>query len=301
MKYTTPLLAAMTLVSLTAIRAEAQPATTNNNQIRIRHCVVSIVHEAQVPAEEGGVIRGLPVKEGDEIKQGELLAQIDDTEAQLRRDYAEFEYASAQKEASNDVNVRAARKTKEVAEAEHDEGVEINRKSPGSVSQSELRRLLLTAERSGLQIEVAEMEQDVAKLTEQSKAKQMELANAAIDKLKITSPIDGVVVQKYRHLGEWVQPGEPVMHVVDMQNLRVEGFVDASQYSPQDIKGKKVTIEVSLAGGRIATYAATLNFVSPIVEASGDYRVWADVVNQQEQDFWQLQPGLPADMVVEMN
>jgi multidrug resistance efflux pump len=259
------------------------------------------VNQAQIPAEEAGVIRSLPVKEGDEVKQGQLLAKVDDSEAQLRKAYAEFELASAQKEAGNDVNVRAAVKTKEVAEAEHDESKAINVRSPGSVTNAELRRLKLTAERSGLQIEVAQMEQDVAGLTEQTKAKQLELAESAIEKLQLTAPIDGRIVQKYRQLGEWVQPGEPVFHIVDMQNLRVEGFVDASQYSPQDIKGRAVTIEVALTRGRVVTYQATLNYVSPLVEASGDYRVWADVTNKKDQNFWQLRPGLPADLVIKLN
>ena len=122
---------------------------------------------------------------------------------------------------------------------------------------------------------------------------------------RVTAPIDGVVVQRYRHTGEWIRSGEPVMHIVDMDNLRVEGFVDAGQLSPEDILGKPVTIEVELTRGRMAKYQATLNYVSPIVEASGDYRVWAEVTNKfhqldNGQKFWELRPGLPAEMVIHL-
>lgn len=299
MKYSLPLFAFAALAGLLPSAAKAQQPATN--EVRIRHCVVSLVNEAQVPAEEAGVIRELPVKEGVLVQMGQMLAQIDDSEAALRREYAEFDLESARKEATNDVNIQAARKTKEVAEAEYDEGVEINLRSPGSVPQAELRRLKLTAERAGLQIDVAQMEFEVAGLTAETKAKQLELAKTAEAKLKITSPIDGVVAQRYRQLGEWVQPGEPVMRVVDMQNLRIEGFVDASQFAPQDIFGKNVTIEVALTRGRIVKYTAKLNYVSPLVEASGDYRVWADVQNKQVQGYWELRPGLPADMIISLN
>ena len=52
-------------------------------------------------------------------------------------------------------------------------------------------------------------------------------------------------------MGEWFNPGEPVLRIVRVDLLRIEGFLKAADYSPQDVTGKAVSVEVELPrGGR---------------------------------------------------
>jgi hypothetical protein len=41
-------------------------------------------------------------------------------------------------------------------------------------------------------------------------------------------------------------------------------------------------------------------FVSPLVETSGEYRLWADVRNEAPNGFYLIRPGLTAEMTVHL-
>ena len=43
---------------------------------------------------------------------------------------------------------------------------------------------------------------------------EVEAAEENINRHQIRSPLNGMVVKVHRHAGEWVQPGDPVLHVI---------------------------------------------------------------------------------------
>ena len=92
-----------------------------------------------------------------------------------------------------------------------------------------------------------------------------------------------MVVERRKRNGEWVQPGDPVIHVMRLDRLRVEGFVPAADYAAGEIDGRNVTITVVLAHGRREQFQGKVVFVNPEVDANGEFRVWAEVFNRQEK------------------
>jgi hypothetical protein len=105
----------------------------------------------------------------------------------------------------------------------------------------------------------------------------------------------------YRRSGEWVSPGDPILRVVFMNKLRVEGFVDADKYTPDEIMGKSVEVTAFLPHDRVERFPAVITYVSPLVEASGEFRVWCDVENRQHNGHWILRPGMSAEMAIRLN
>ncbi len=77
--------------------------------IQVNSVQVTLIKQVVVPAEEAGVIDTALVKEGDLVKEGEMLARINDAEAQLNRRKAQLEMEIAALRAKNDVNIRYAR------------------------------------------------------------------------------------------------------------------------------------------------------------------------------------------------
>ena len=45
----------------------------------------------------------------------------------------------------------------------------------------------------------------------------MEAAELAIQRRALKAPFDGTVVKVFRHVGEWVAPGDPVLQIVDLE------------------------------------------------------------------------------------
>jgi hypothetical protein len=86
-----------------------------------------------------------------------------------------------------------------------------------------------------------------------------------------------------------------------MDTLRVEGFVDSSRYLPEDIDGRPVTVIIKRPNRRPEEFTAKVSFVSPIVEASGEYRIWAEVANRPASGkHWVLRPGMQAEMRIDL-
>ena len=289
-------------LSMMASLLPGSPAVAAEGEPVLERCLVSLVEEAQVPAREAGVLVELQIREGDVVSRGDLIARIDDSQPDFDRRKAVAEHAQAKAKAESDVDVRYAVAAEQVAKAEYDKANESNNRVPGSVTRVELDRLQLTWKRGELQIEQAEVERRLAGMAVQSKEVDIAAAENAINRRKILAPLDGVVVRVFPHLGEWMQPGDPLARVVRADRLRVEGFVDAARFDPDKVRDRPVTVNVTLADERVETFKGRIVFTSPIVESGGEYLVWAEVENRQMEaghpEEWMLRPGQTVQMTI---
>ena len=282
----------------------------------VENCNVALINDVDVPAQEAGVLTKFHVREGSIVKALETLVQIDDADAKVRLKSAELEYSVAKKNAENDINVAAAKAAADVAEAEVNESKAVNQKVRGSIPDTQIRREELTKTRAELQVDVAQLEYDVAQLTSNVRLSQVDVVKLSVTRRLVKSPIDGVVERRYKEVGEWVQPGEAIMQVIRMDQLRIEGFLRANKVAPTAIVGRKVRVEVAfqnIGTGKGAAKGAAkgdkdpllrpfegkVEFVSNQVQAGGEYRVWAEVKNRQTPDgHWVLRPGMVATMKI---
>ncbi|MBL8826259.1 MAG: hypothetical protein JNM18_04685, partial [Planctomycetaceae bacterium] len=84
----------------------------------IERCLVSVIHDIKVPAQEAGMLTSIEVKEGDLIKKDGHLAQIDDAQAKLQKNAALAEMSVARLKAEDDVNERYAKAAYDVSAKE---------------------------------------------------------------------------------------------------------------------------------------------------------------------------------------
>jgi len=61
----------------------AAPAKQARREIEIASALVKLIEQADVPAREAGVLAAVNVREGQMVEEGEVLAQIVDTEARI--------------------------------------------------------------------------------------------------------------------------------------------------------------------------------------------------------------------------
>jgi len=289
----------MRFIALIAMLAACAAAARAAEPV-LERCLVSLVDEARVPAREPGVLVELLVREGDVVTKGQVIARIDDNQPQMEKRKAQAEHDQSIAKAESDVDVRYAQKAEAVAQKASEKAEQSHRSVPGSVTDVERDRLRLEYEKSSLQIEQAKLERKLAALAASSKGVEVEAAENGIERRLVKSPLDGVVVDVDKHQGEWMQPGDPLAHVVRTDSLRVEGYVDASRWDPDQVHDRPVTVEVVLADERRETFAGRISFVSPLVEAGGDYRVLADVPNRRAgaDGEWLLRAGQTVTMTI---
>jgi multidrug resistance efflux pump len=280
--------------------AQAQPTSPSGREAQLTHCLVSLIEDVQVPAREAGALTSVAVVEGQFVNQGQLLAQIDDVQPRLDKLAAELERDAALAKAQDDIEVRYAAAAFDVASAELERALSVERKNPNAVTQQEIQKLRLAKHRDELQIERSKLEMRVAKMNADVHQAAVKSADDAVARRQVTSPLAGVVVTIFHEKGEWVAAGEPLLQVIRIDRLRVEGFLSATETGPEEVAGRPVAVEVQLAGGRTAHFTGRVVFISPLVQAGDKYRVRAEVENRTENGSPLLRPGMTATMTISL-
>jgi macrolide-specific efflux system membrane fusion protein len=281
-------LSAILLVVVAHPAHAAEPAA-------IEGAIVTLIEQAEVPARAVGPLAEIMIREGDVVKRGQVLARIDDAEAKLAADRAEVELAVARREAANELPVLAAAKAAEAARAELKRAVDSQAKFEKSISQTELDRLRLAADEAEYKQRQAVHIRETAELTARVKENELQTIRHRLQLHQIMAPIEGVVVEVKRRIGEWVEPGMPVVRLVLMDRLRVEAFAGAADLGSGAV-GRAVEFRVAQADGEAAgKYEGRISFVSPEVNpVNGQVRLWAEVPNVDNT----LRPGMNGTLVL---
>jgi len=144
-----------------------------------------------------------------------------------------------------------------------------------------------------LELQDAQLEQSINGLTAQRMQAALDLAQAQLDRQHMKSPIDGVVVEELRHAGEWVEAGDPIMRVVQLDTLYADGFV-AADLVDQSWQGYAVTVTGKARNG-IVTLNGKVVFVSPEVDSVNRQVAVRALINNADR---LLRPGQPIEMTI---
>jgi RND family efflux transporter MFP subunit len=278
------LLLAATLIF---VGPQADEAAAADQAIVLDGCNVSAVDEVEVPSKLVGVLTSVEVREGDEVRADQEVARLDDKRAAIALEIST-------EKAKNDVNVRYAQKAAEVAVAEYEQGWRANLTLAGTIPNIEMRRLLLNSEKGKLQIEQADRDYILEGL-------QRELDQVTFDDHAIKSPIDGIVIEVAKNVGEAVTAGELVLKVRNIDELRVEGYLRETEVPHARLsKGQIVEFHADLVNPALASdkpaFRGKLTYVEPgIDQATTIYKVFAIVKNN---DARELLPGMKGAMTI---
>lgn len=261
--------------------------------IMVDSVLITLIDQADAPARVAGVVSTLEVREGQLVNEGDVLATLDDRDVALAAQKAKLDWDISQKLAENDTQLRLARKSAEIAEAELKRATDALARFKKSVSRTELDLLQRGAERAALEVEQAEHDLAIARLTSELRHNEVLASALQVERRRVVSPLQGVVVQVKARRGEWLEPGETVLRIVRIDSLRAEGFVSAASVR-EVVAGAPVALR--LVGEAEATpYLGAVIFVSPEVDpVNGQVRVWAEIKNTDMK----LRPGLRATMVI---
>jgi multidrug efflux pump subunit AcrA (membrane-fusion protein) len=262
--------------------------------------LVMVKYDIAVPAQDAGVLVLRDAVEGMQVEEGGLLAKIDDTEMRMKRRIAEVELNQANRQAENDVDIRYSQMAAEVAKVDYRKSVAANQRVPGSVPDIELQYKELSWNKSLLQVQKSEFDQELAGMTAQAKLAEIEAADALIARRHITSPINGEVKEVYKQKGEWVSPGDPIFRLVSYDTLLVDGRLSKNYYNPSEIDGRPVTVEVEKAHGEVVRLPGKITYVDKEIQVGDMFLVRAEVENRKVDGHWLLESGHKATMTIQL-
>ena len=266
--------------------------------IELTDCVITLIEEAAIPAQAAGVLTKLNAKEGDVVKQEYTLAQIDDRQARVQLKGAKLKLEVAQEQAKDDLEVRYQKLAAGVAKQQLQMVIRAREREANAISEAEFIQRELEHKRAVLAIDKAIRDGKVAGLNADVAKAEVEMANQEISIRQVLSPIDGEVNEILRHRGEWVAPGDPIMRIVRMDRLRVEGTIKTTDFAPHEVHGLPVEIRVELSPDEIHKTSGKISFVNAFVESTDDFHVWAEFDNKMVGQHFLVRPGMRASMTI---
>ena len=291
MRFTLPTLIATLMVTMPLIAQERTPG----NEIQALNCMVQYKNKVNVPAKAEGTLMELRFEEGDTINQGDVIAIIDDTAAALALELKKAEEKEAMLNAANEVNLKDAINSEELATAEAKAYQEL--RDQGAIPFWEMEKKRLEAERARLRIDLAVMQKKIAEVQMIAKRSEREIADFELTRRQVTAPATGFVEARIAQLGEWVQPGSPIATVIQMDRLRVEGDVDGL-HPIRVVRGMPVQVRIHTGSNKPIEISGKLDYVSMEMDLNHRYRVWVEVENKKVGNDWVIKPGMQADIVI---
>lgn len=266
---------------------------TGAEELVLEGAVLKTIESTSLAAQVSGLIDVLDVKEGRRIRKGERVATIHDASvrAQIRR--YELALDLARKKYSSDIDEQVAIKSQAVAENEFQRAIDANGKVANVYPPSEMDRLKLILDRSQLETARASHQRELARIEAELAEAELRLHQELLEKHHVIAPCDGMVVAMEKRAGEWVEPGSTIVRLVEIDKLRIEGFVQAADISSEWV-GAKGTVSLH-HGGKVQDTTADLVFVSPEANpVNGQVRVFLEVDNSDGK----LRPGLHPRVVL---
>ena len=281
------------------IPAFAQQAAVPKQTPEVENCVVQYINKVDVPARAEGTLTVLKVDEGLAVAKDQVLAVIDDTAAKINLALKQAEEKEAILNATNEVNLNDAKNSAELAKAEAEAYEELRRER--AIPYWELEKKKLEAERALLRIDLAEMQKSIAEVQAFGKRQELALAQYELERRQVVAPWDGFIESRRAQLGEWVQPGTPILTLIQMDKLRVEGDIDAL-VSQTIVKGTKVEVQIfdkdASSSSQQKPIQGTLGYVSMEIDLNGRHRVWVEIDNVKDNGVWRYKPGMTADIKI---
>jgi HlyD family secretion protein len=257
----------------------------------------------------------LPFDEGASVKEGTLLARVDDSDYRKQVDIAQAALEVQQRQlAMAEQNVVAAQKTVSSDEADLAfKKTDADRFQTGWkqrwASTQQRDSSAAAAKQSDAALErdralelVAERNIDLAKANIQDAQQALDLATIVLGYTVLYAPFDGVMLVRQAELGEIAQPGSPVITLADLDHIWLRAYINETDIARVHLGAKvKVTTDTfpgKVYDGRISFISESAEFTPKTVETHAErvslvYRIKIDIDNPTHE----LVPGMPADGV----
>lgn len=226
--------------------------------------------EVQIAARVSATINRIPLLEGDEVKQGDVLVELDRkevearlaaAEARLLSDEAALKAAEARL-AADRANLVGIKSNLDRAVADHERNQELFAsgdiaKATLDASQNELdsRRAAYESAQANLEGSVANVES--ARANVQVGRADVEQARENLEYTTIRAPIDGVITQVNSREGEVAlgtiqNAGTVIMTIADLSEMLVEAQMTEVD-APKVREGQRVSVYLNPYPGRVFT------------------------------------------------
>jgi RND family efflux transporter MFP subunit len=232
----------------------------------------SVGAEVDVGSRVSGVVRSIPVKIGDPVRRGDLLATIDPTEF--------------------DAQIAEARAELELAEAQLELALSFHERTASLAAQGVLAETELSSAAGDLEVARARVARERARVSS---------AQIRLDYTEIRAPIPGVIADVTTREGETVAASfaaPTFVTIVDLDRLEVQAYVDETDIG-RIFVGMPATFTVDTYPD--AEFGATVAAINPKAELEDGVVDYIVVLTFEGQDSCVLRPEMTAHVRLQVD
>jgi RND family efflux transporter MFP subunit len=307
------LLSAITLLSLTAckdgspVSAGQAPPAREAKQVKLAQVTeaslertvtvtgtLAAYDQATISAKVPGRVRKILVDLGSNIRQGQVIADLEPRDAQLRLEQAEAALAQARArlglspEGTDDrVDVEQTGTVRQ-ARAMLDESTLKRQRAAKLLEQGVISRAEVDTAEAEYKVSLSRYQDAIEEIRNRQavlvqRRSEVEIARQQITDMSIRAPFDGVIEERITSPGEFLAAGAPVVRMVRMNPLRLRAEVPERE--SQNVRiGQNVRVSIE---GDPNTYTGRIARLSPSITAENRVLiVEAEVANNGS-----LRPG----------
>lgn len=300
--------AVVLLAAFMSLRGDAVPVSA---AVVVRSTIRSVIStngkvepaqnfEAHAPI--ATTVKRLLVKEGDHVKKGQLLVQLNDAEArdQVARALAQVKAAQADSSAIEKGGTREevltlqsmlvkARADRDTAQRNLDALQRLQQQ--GAASPGEVKAAQDQLQHADADLKLLDQKQkdryskpEVARVDAQQMQAQAAYAAAGdiLNQLMIRAPFDGVVYSLPVRQGGYVNPGDLVLQEADLSKVLVRAFVDEPDVG-RLASGQKIEVIWDALPGRI--WEGAVNSIPAVVKLRGTRNIGESTCLVDNHDF----------------
>lgn len=250
--------------------AASAPAKVVAKQPRQMEFVQKIRVQANVESQESAEISSrtsgnldlIPVGEGDRVKKGDLLFQVDriNLENNVRSQKKNVEVAEAELHIAR-INLNLARTVRDKAKVDLDRAERL--KTSQAVSMDAYERAKLSFDQADAEIAKAEAQAGFAAARVEQEKAHLETAEKSLSDSIIRAPFAGVITLTDKDRDEYVKDGTVILKIENPDRLQLVTMISSNYYN-QVIPGKTTAKILSTSGKELAELPVT--FRSPAVD-----------------------------------
>jgi HlyD family secretion protein len=280
-------------------------------------------HESLVSFKVSGRVAELPVEEGQQVKQGALLAKLENADFQQKVRINEAAVKVREQDlalrmaGTREQEVRASQQAVLNAEADLNEKKLDSERAEKLFAKDEISaqdRDRATTALKRTQADHSAAEERYNQAVEGSRKEEIAIAEANLSAAHaelglariqegyttLRAPVSGVITVRQAELGEVVGSGSPVVTLADLDHIWLRAYLAETDLG-RIHWGQDVTVTTDTYPGK--QYHGRISFISPNAEFTPKsvqtykervtlvYRIKVDVENPNHE----LKPGMPAD------
>lgn len=285
-------------------------------------------HESQLSFKVPGRIIELPIEEGQQIKENDLIARLEDSDLRqrvrideasvaVRRSNLALALAGTRDQEINALHqsVNDAQADFELKKADSDRAQQLFSKD--ELSAQDRDRAVTALKRSEAALSAAQ--QRLSEAQEGARKEDIAIARANLNQAQanlglsrinigyttLRSPSEGVVTVRQAELGEVIAPGSPVVSLADLNHIWLRSYIAETDLG-RIHWGQNAFITTDTYPGK--QYHGRISFIAPNAEFTPKsvqtykervtlvYRIKIDVDNPNHE----LKPGMPADAHIQL-